>query len=380
MVGSGPCQQDGGGRLAVEGRERLCPQTARVPLPERGVGGKVLLLIAAVALLVVTPRFCQAGTPVRLRINTLHGIENARGAVLDAGLGPAQVSVTASSEHNGRPYLAPDALLADGLAHGATILSSSFSGWNYLYDSAGYRKLVDSGVVHVYAYEPRRTQPLQAPPPAAFVTVNRLGGKSGGGIEFGVASDYMRGRGGSGTASGVTSQVAGLMACLKYRHPSWNWFDVKAALRATASNYATGYDPARHGYGSIEYHAADALVDAEKLPLFGPAAVVRRLPGDRLVFLVNAFRQKRRFSDVLFLFPSRPRPLLKELTLAEIGAMGGRHLFSSYLRRQSDVFTYRLSPGESACFVWFTQDGNGRYSRMEAYSILGPFTAPMTGG
>lgn len=334
------------------------------------------LMLASCLVLGCTTGFSQAGAPVKLRINTTHGMGNARGAVQDAGLSLAtQVSVTTSSGEDGTPYLPPDALLADGLAHGATILSSSFSGWHYLYDSAYYRRLTDSGVVHVYAYEPRQPQPLLAPPPAAFVTVNRLGGKNGGGIEFGVAPDYMHGRGRSGTPSGVTAQVAGLMACLKYRHPSWNWFDVKAALRATASNYASGYDPTRYGYGSIDYHAANALEDSEKLPLFGPAAVVRRLPGDRLLFQVNAFRQKRRLSDVLFIFPTPPSPRLKELTLPEIGAMGGRFLFTSYLRRQSGIYAYRLSPGESAYFVWFTQDGNGKYSRIEPYSILGPFTA-----
>lgn len=325
-------------------------------------------------------RFSLAGAPVKLRINTMHGIGNAKGAVQDAGLSPAdQIIVTASSEYDGHPYLPPDALLADGLAHGATILSSSFSGWDFFYDSAGYSKLTAREVVHVYAYEPRRPQPIQAPPPAAFVTVNRVGGQSGGGIEFGVTSGYMHGRGTSTTPSGVTAQVAGLMACLKYQHPSWNWFDVKAALRATASNFASGYDPAGYGYGNIDYHAANSLEDAEKLPLFAPAAVVSRLPGDRLIFKINAFKQKRRFSDVLFRFPSRPARVLRELTLAEISAMGGRHLFTSYLRRQPELYAYRLSPGETACFVWFTQDGNGSYSRIEPYSIFGPFTGSGVG-
>lgn len=354
--------------------EQSYPIEKSAQLFGKSMGRVAWLMVASCLVLGCATRFSQASAPVKLRINTTHGIGNARGAVQDAGLSLAtQVSVTASSALDGSPYLPPDVLLANGLAHGATILSSSFSGWNYLYDSAFYRKLTDSGVVHVYAYEPLKPQPPQAPPPASFVTVNRLGGKNGGGIEFGVTSDYMRGRGRSGTPSGVTAQVAGLMACLKYQHPSWNWFDVKAALRATASNYATGYDPSRYGYGSIDYRAANALDDAEKLPLFGPAAVVRRLPGDRLVFQVNAFKQKRRFSDVLFRFPSRPSPRLKELTLAEISTMGGAYLYTSYLRRQSGIYSYRLSPGETACFVWFTQDGNGKYSRIEPYSILGPF-------
>lgn len=349
------------------------PPVAQGVRVERWITGGLLLALAFVALGMAGP--CLAQAPLILRVNTMHGIENARGAVLDAGLGPDQVTVSASSEHNGHPYLPPDTLLADGLAHGATILSSSFSGWNYLYDFAGYHKLTTSGVLHVYAYVPRHPQPLHAPPPAVFVTVNRLGGVSGGGIEFGVATGYMGKRGKSTTASGVTAQVAGLMACLKYRHPSWNWFDVKAALRSTASNFASGYDPARYGYGGIDYHAADSLRDPRQLPLFGPAVIVRRLPGDRLLFRINPFRQTRRLAEVLFLFPYRPSPLPRELSLAEIGALGGRFLFSNSLRRQPGLFSYRLSPGESSWFVWFTQDDGGHFSRMESYSILGPFTA-----
>ena len=333
-----------------------------------------LLMIALLAFFCAV-RFSQAGAPIKLRINTMHGIENARGAVSDAGLSLiSQVVVSASSEQNGQPYLPPDKLLADGLAHGATILSSSFSGWNILYDSAGYQKLTGTGVAHVFAYEPRQPQPLQAPPPAAFVTVNRIGGTSGGGIEFGVPVTYMNGKGKSSTPSGVTAQLAGLMACLKYRHPSWNWFDVKAALRATASNFATGYDPQTYGYGVIDYQAADAFADAEKLPLFGPATIAGRLAGDRLVFRINAFQQQRRFSDVLFSFSTRPKPLPKELTLNDITALGGSYLFSSYLSREKATYIHRLSPTESTYFVWFTQDSHGSYSRIEPYSILGPFS------
>lgn len=333
------------------------------------------LMLIALFPFVCAVCFSLAGAPVKLRINTRHGIENARGAVSDAGLSlTSQVVVSASSEQNGQPYLPPDRLLTDGLAHGATILSSSFSGWSVLYDSSGYQQLTGKGVVHVYAYEPRQPQPLQAPPPAAFVTVNRIGGTSGGGIEFGVPTTYMNGKGKSSTASGVTAQLAGLMACLKYRHPSWNWFDVKAALRATASNFASGYDPRAYGYGVIDYQAADALADAEKLPLFGPATIAGRLAGDRLVFRINAFQQQRRFSDVLFSFSTRPKPLPKEMTLNDITAMGGSFLFSSYLSREKATYVYRLSPAESTYFVWFTQDSHGSYSRIEPYSILGPFS------
>lgn len=337
-------------------------------------------VILMLALLVCAPGCSMAGEPVGLRINTTHGIGNARGAVMDAGLSLiSQVLVSASSDRDGSPYLPPDALLKDGLAHGATLLSSSFSGWHSLYDFTEYRKLTEKGVAHVYAYAPHRPQPLQAPPPAAFVTVNRVGGATGGGIEFGVTTDYMGGRGKADTSSGVTAQLAGLMACLKYRHPGWNWFDVKAALRTTASNFSGGYDPMRYGYGVIDYQAADALGAAGSLPLFGPAVAVRVLPENRLRFLVNAFRQKRRFSDVLFRFSSRPVTTLKEMSLYDIIALGGDFVCSSYLNRDPFTYVYRLVPGETVWFVWFTQDVYGRYSRIEPYAVLGPFTGTLNG-
>lgn len=315
----------------------------------------------------------QAGAPVKLRINTAHAVANAKGAVIDAGLKlSTEISVTSSSQYDGRPFLPPDKFIADAQPSGATIMSSSFSGWNYIYDSTLYQKLTDNGMVHVYAYVPKQQQPQDVPPPAAFVTVNRIGGATGGGIEFGVPTGYMHGKGRSENPSGVTAQLAGLMACLKYLHPSWNWFDIKAALRATAANYIGGYDALNYGYGAIDYRAANALADADRLPLFAPAAVVRSLPGNRLLFNVNAFKQSRRFTDVLFRFASRPAPTLKELTLNEITAMGGEYLYSSYLRTAANTFVFPVTNDDMPYYVWFTQDLHGKFSRIEPYSIFGP--------
>lgn len=315
----------------------------------------------------------RAGTPVALRINTTHGFENAKGAVIDAGLNlSSDVSVTSSSSYDGYPYLPPDKFITDAQLNGATIMSSSFSGWSFLYDSAFYQKMTESGMVHVYAYVPKQPQPQSAPPPAAFVTVNRIGAGTGGGIEFGVSSNYMRGKGGSETPSGVAAQLAGLMACLKYQHPSWNWFDIKAALRATAANYAGGYNPHNYGFGAIDYLAANALSDSGKLPLFAPATVVINQSDNQLVFWINAFKQSRRFTEVLFRFARRPAPQLKELTLSEITTMGGEYLFSSYLRKPANSFAFRVTNDDMPYYVWFTQDLQGRFSRIEQYSIIGP--------
>lgn len=332
----------------------------------------VLMLLLA---LCIAPRDAAcAEPPVKLRTNTAHGLSNARGAVLDAGLSlTSDVSVTPTSPEDGRPFLPPDKFIEDALTVGATILSTSFSGWNSLYDSIWYQKLADRGLVHVYAYEPRKPQPKNAPPPAAFVTVNKIGGLSGDGIELGVPTAYMNGKGQGASPSGVTAQLAGLMACLKRLHPDWNWFDIKAALRATAANFSTGYNPRNYGYGAIDYHAANALNSADRLPLFAPAAVVLAQKGNQIAFQINPFRQQRRMTDVLFRFATRPAVHLKELTLPEITAMGGEHLFSSYLRLPTNLFSYHDTRDETAYFVWFTMDRQGTYSRIEPYSVLGPF-------
>jgi len=326
-------------------------------------------------LVVIAATFmpAAAGSPVRLRINTAHGLENALGAVKDAGLSvETDVIITSSSEFNGHPFLPPGKFLKDAQAAQATIMSSSFSHWDYLFDTTMYEVLSKNGLVHVYAYEPRKSQPFGAPPPAVFVTVNLCGGKTGGGIEFCVPKKYMNGHGQSDTPSGATAQLAGLMACLKYNHPAWNWFDIKAALRSTSSNFLTGYTPFNWGYGSIDYRSANALTDSAKLPLFPPAAVMVTKRPDTVVFAINSFKQARRAADALFVFNLRPAPTQKELSLEELNAMGGRLLFTGDRPETANTCSFRMTGNSPAYFVWLTRDRQGRYSRIESYSILGP--------
>ncbi len=344
---------------------------------------KPLMLIVALAFVVLLSgcqinrtwlsSFLAPPPPIKLRINTSHGLGNARGAVQDAGLSlQTDVLVTPSSEFDGRPYLNPDKFIADALTEGATILSSSFSGWDYRLDTLLYGKMTSLGMVHVYAYEPKDTQPDNLPPPAVFVTVNVIGGKTGHGIEFGMPKSFMHGRGKDSSPSGVTAQLAGLLASLKYQHPTWNWFDLKAALRATASNYSTGYDAAKYGYGTINYHAANRLTDAAHLPLFPPAAVISANSGNRLRFSVNSFRQSRRQADVLYKFRLRPQIQPKELTHSDLQRMGGQLIFAGDLAVAANNLSVRLVDGENAYFVWLTRDQAGNYSRIEPYSIIVP--------
>jgi hypothetical protein len=344
---------------------------------------KPLLLIVALVFVVLQSgcqrnriwlsSFLASPPPIKLRINTSHGLGNARGAVLDAGLSlQTDVLVTPSSEIDGRPYLNPDKFIADAQTAGATILSSSFSGWDYRFDTVLYGKMASLGLMHVYAYVPKEQQPDNVPPPAVFVTVNVIGGKTGPGIEFGLPKSYMHGRGQDSSSSGVTAQLAGLLASLKYQHPTWNWFDVKAAVRSTASNYLTGYDAANYGYGTIDYQAANRLTDSASMPLFPPAAVISVKSGNRLRFSVNSFRQSRRQVDVLYKFRLRPLVQPKELTHDALHRMGGQLLFAGDLTVAANNLSIKLVDGELAYYVWLTRDNAGVHSRIEPYSIFGP--------
>jgi len=336
------------------------------------MSGKNRYPLIALSLLLTLGTACGAGSSVGLRTNTSHGVENARGAVSDAGLKllfEVRVSPSSKDDHG---FLPPGRFIDDAKLAGASILSSSFSGWQSGFDAVLYQKLTANGMLHVYAYEPRTPQPDNAPPPAAFTTVNVIGGMTGHGIEFGVPAGYMKGKGQSSTPSGVTAQLAGLMASLKYRHPDWNWFDVKAALRSTAANYPKGYDPKHYGYGTIDYPAANALVDAQLLPLFPPAAVQLPHTGAVLSFYVNPFQQTRRVADALFKFRSPPSPNRAELSLAQLVSLGGQLLYLGDFTKKGNQANFRIMADEKAWFVWLTRDAAGRFSRIEPYSVLGP--------
>lgn len=347
---------------------------------------KPLLLIGALAFVALLSgcqrnrtwqsSFLASPPPIKLRINTSHGLGNARGAVLDAGLSlQTDVLVTPSSEFDGRPYLNPDKFIADAKTEGATILSSSFSGWDYRFDTVLYGKMASQQLLHVYAYVPKEKQPDNLPPPAVFVTVNVIGGQTGHGIEFGLPKLYMQGRGQDSSPSGVTAQLAGLLASLKYQRPTWNWFDVKASVRSTASNFSTGYDAANYGYGTIDYHAANKLNEAAQLPLFPPAAVISARSGNRVQFSVNSFRQSRRQADVLYKFRLRPLVQAKELTHDDLQSMGGQQIFAGNLASTANNLSVNLVDGENVYFVWLTRDAQRNYSRIENYSIFGPFSS-----
>ena len=110
-----------------------------------------------------------------------------------------------------------------------------------------------------YAYTNSPPVAIGTPPPA-FQTAP---GISGPGTEWAIDTNVITTGGGS--ISCETAANAGIMASLRYNHPSWNWFDVKAALRQTGTNWTTGYNPNNNGFGTVEYAAANAFTNSQLL-------------------------------------------------------------------------------------------------------------------
>ncbi|HIJ96730.1 MAG TPA: hypothetical protein HPP94_13530 [Desulfuromonadales bacterium] len=104
---------------------------------------------------------------------------------------------------------------------------------------------------------------------------------------------------------------------------------------------------------------------------------MRTSRNNTVIFAINSYKQTRRTADALFRFRMRPIPTLKELTLAELSAMGGQLLFSGDRSVSTNSYAVQIPNDEMSHFVWLSRDARGVYSRIEPYSILGPvlFTA-----
>jgi hypothetical protein len=166
------------------------------------------------------------------------------------------------------------------------VISQSTTGYTLAgHEQANYSALMAGGIVYSMAY--CGTPSLFDYPPVAFVTVLpnnssavQVGASGCGyakGIEFSIpvngtnclpqSCTWTPISGGLSvnvsSASATTAVMSSVLAALKYNHPLWSWGDVKSVLRATASNWPTGYTafnasgPA-YGYGNINYMAANA--------------------------------------------------------------------------------------------------------------------------
>ena len=208
-----------------------------------------------------------------------------------------------------------------------------------------------------------------APPTysAAASSSNSSNGGTGWGIEFGLRASYL----GLDTTedSWVSAEVAGLLAALEFAHPTWTWFDVKAALRQTASNWSSGYSHGTFGYGYVNYSAASALSAASSLYLQPPGLNITNQQNQASV-LVFPFRQTRRaFEAVYAIDASYTWPVKNEYTLTDIDASKATLIFTSSATDVVSTFTFTPAATGTARLLAFTGDSSGNYSRAEEFSV-----------
>jgi hypothetical protein len=208
-----------------------------------------------------------------------------------------------------------------------------------------------------------------APPTynTATSSTNSTNGGTGWGIEFGLSASYL----GLDTTedSWDSAAMAGFLAALGYQHPAWNWFDIKAALRQTASQWATGYSHAAYGYGFIDWRAANAIASPGALYLQPPGVVVKTTDTTAQITLYP-FRQTRRNHEVIYsINPSYVWPAGKnELLSSDLAAAGATLLYSSNGTDLIPTTSIARPITAPLTIVAFTTDGAGHFSRVEEFS------------
>lgn len=250
------------------------------------------------------------------------------------------------------------------------LYTSSFTG--YQGDTAtAYDLSVTYDLTHNYA----STASTNSPPPAFYTAPGGDGFASVSGVEWTLDPALFC----SSTLSCLTAANAGIMAVLRFNHPTWNWFDVKGALRQTGTMWATGYNSLLYGYGQVNYATANALTDSQIV--LQPPHAVGSVVSDRIRFTLYPFKQTRRVKEVLFQFSSAPAFQAGELTLSAIQGLGGTKV-TEYSGVAAATLTPLYVTTTNAYFVWFTadntEDSAAKFSRIDTYSVLGPLSQPET--
>jgi len=306
------------------------------------------------------------------------------------------------------------------------LINQSSSGYTLAaFDQAAYTALESAGIVYSMAY--CGTPQTNDYPPVAFVTVlpnystnsdrtrgsvtSRVAPGSSGcgyqqGIEFSIAWGYAPIKAANSTAScqtdggtrfdtcspsSTTEGMTAILAALKWHHPKWNWGDVKSVLRATASNWRSGYaamnanGPA-FGYGNVDYSRANSYAGTIFLQ---PPGMSLQVHGNHAVLTMYPFMSSRRAGELIYVYksaPTLPSPATSdEYGYAQILALarghGGTLVYDSHGASGIQTYDHASSTRETLYFVAFTVDDGAdltksRYSRAEGYSILRAELAP----
>jgi hypothetical protein len=257
------------------------------------------------------------------------------------------------------------------------LVNNSFTGYSQTgWDAEPYALLQTTGVLMSWAYVGSPVLPTGTPPPLVSVTTTATSGPASlagvnWGLEFGIPANYK----GFDTSlpSWVTAAMTAVLAAMKIDHPSWNWFDIKAALRQTASNWSSGWNPAQFGYGAIDYNAATAISTTDALYLQPPVLRLTAGASGEPTLTLYPFRSARRAYEVAYVVPpGYVFPLKNELTEADMSnllAAGGQRVFTGNGADTVPTGAAELtpSPGATHTLVAFTTDGAGAYSRVESW-------------
>lgn len=250
------------------------------------------------------------------------------------------------------------------------VLSTPFTGYTLSIETANYATFEGNAIANGWSYS--SSLAALTPPPVYSFTVGL--GLTGPGVEFTLSNNYK----GFDTTSLSTVEVgvAALFAAMQINHSTWTWPDIKGALRQTAANWATGYDPTNFGYGVVDFDSATALANTNAIFLQPPVLQVSAVPPGRLSVTLYPFRQSRRDHEIVFVAPlSYVWPLKNEYTTADLNASGGAGIYAS---NGTDVIptavvSVSVPPGRYNVIA-FTTDGSGNYSRVEAPFSLIPMT------
>ena len=235
-------------------------------------------------------------------------------------------------------------------------------------DSLYYATLTAQGALFSLPYGSAGPSATRSGPPIAASytsSTNSSDGSTGWGIEWGLSAGYL----GLNTSddSHDAPAVSGFIAALEYNHATWNPYDVKAALRITASRWVTGYDHTHYGYGLLNWSAANVVATLYLQP---PGVAIQNF-GYYAVVTLYPFRQTRRSVEVVYSVPaSYSWPVKNEYTLADLTASGGTLIYTSNGTDGVPQFTYAPAATGTVTFAAFTSDGSGGYSRHEEFTDI----------
>lgn len=288
------------------------------------------------------------------------------------------------------------------------VINQSSGGYSVSgFEQANYSALIAAGIVYSMAYCGLPTnRTANDYPPVAFVTVlpNIVIAStsicfSTQGIEFSIPVDSNNCTVGSActwtpisgggkmdvsTPSATTEAMSAVLAALKFNHPLWTWGDVKSVLRATASNWLSGYAAINptgpgYGFGNINYVAANSYTGTIYLQ---PPGFSMQASDANATLTLYPFMTSRRKGEVVYAFLKKPvfpaSSSNNEYTYSQLSVLASEYegalIYSSNGSGGVQSVNYKPSTSADRYFVAFTVDNISNlnaasFSRAEGFLI-----------